>query len=116
MAARRFENVAFPGETRQVAIHTKAAAAPPPVHSAHQDRRRDAAVLCQLVGCRKAEWVAGDNAGFGRWLSGSGGFRAPRHPCSAGPAETLLHFSVFRRDLASNAFSPEAGCWWREET
>jgi 5-keto 4-deoxyuronate isomerase len=36
MAARRFENVAFPEETRQIVIDTKAAAALPPVHSAHQ--------------------------------------------------------------------------------
>src|SRR5580692_11973173 len=78
MAARRFENVALPGGTRQVAIDTKAAAALPPVHSAHQDRRRDAAVLCQLVGYQKAEWVAGVNARFRALAFGL--WRVPKAP------------------------------------
>src|SRR5580700_2373916 len=107
MAARRFENVALPGETRQVAIDTKAAAALPPVHSAHQDRRRDAAVLCQLVGCQKAEWVAGVNASF-RALAGSEGPSATRaQPAQRKPCytfrfavETLLATSSRQRQAA----------------
>src|SRR5580658_4972038 len=111
MAARHFENLAFPGETRQVAIDTKAAATPPPVHSAHQGRRRDAAVLCQLVGCRKAEWVAGENAGLralafralaGSELRATRAKPAQRKPCYTFPfaVETLLATSSRQRQAA----------------
>src|SRR3984957_20891331 len=89
MAARAAENV-FPQGDANHSAETRLRQPRFRPLSAQRLEARDAAVLCQFVGCQRMEWVAGARTGLRASVSGFGGFRglraarsepAPRKPC-----------------------------------